>query len=586
MVKFIENFFVDHQKSIDLDKHSELDVYVRNNFIEKRDVSTSKKCIFSTLTKISQPYFYKFIFTNRISPSDSMKGYYDSAFGYTKTYMTKRQSSVLSFVFGWNNIHLISSISNYYKATESDIYSINPVTTFDLSAYNESNEQICSVASDLVLDGDNEENKLKIKMLNNDKDSYNYPESILPIMSAVKDPYTEKETIVINPLEMYGYPGFLYGSRPAFLKSSISEYSLIHQIVSSVLNITPKNRLSNFEKIIFGDYTRNRQAFIADFNGFARCLLNLYYRQRDLLFKSSKVIHCDETRVLCLESDKSMNYVWVLASTAHIPFKQIFFWPSETRKTEEFLKQFQNGKFNDNIEAITSDLYDVYLSDDVKSILKNVNISACHQHLRKRILDDLEKMGLRDVFLSVSNLGYDKFIPALGEKLDEIKLKPGPIGSKLIVAAYFQELIFRHEKDFAFTSGQEMYDRRQKYTLDLLNIFYEILEDIAAGLDISYKEIDGKKQFKGTGCNPCENSLLYALNHKAEFYQFIYNGDIDLTNNFSERLLRRIALYRCNSEFFSTKDGHQSYLIYCTLVSICKENGINPEKYFGSVAKL
>ena len=64
--------------------------------------------------------------------------------------------------------------------------------------------------------------------------------------------------------------------------------------------------------------------------------------------------------------------------------------------------------------------------------------------------------------------------------------------------------------------------------------------------------------------------------------EFLQSASVPLDNNFAERLLRRIAVSRKNSQFMYTSSG-SSYEVAYSLVHSCRLNGINPEAYLADV---
>ena len=113
-------------------------------------------------------------------------------------------------------------------------------------------------------------------------------------------------------------------------------------MISEVLSLfTTKSKLSSFYKMQHGDCVPNRQQFILDFNGFARCLKGLEELQTKILIKNSKTILADETFINCLEFTNVINVVFSLASGKHDKLRGVSYSASNTRSTEEFLKLFR-----------------------------------------------------------------------------------------------------------------------------------------------------------------------------------------------------------------------------------------------------
>ena len=78
---------------------------------------------------------------------------------------------------------------------------------------------------------------------------------------------------------------------------------------------------------------------------------------------------------------------------------------------------------------------------------------------------------------------------------------------------------------------------------------------------------------------PCTDALRYAINHKKELTVFLSNGDVELTNNYAELMLRDVVRTRTSSQHFHSRDGFQAYANLMTIVKTCVMNGINPYQF-------
>ena len=282
-----------------------------------------------------------------------------------------------------------------------------------------------------------------------------------------------------------------------------------------------------------------------------------------------------------------MNIIFSLASGKHDKFKGVSYSPANSRSTEEFLNLLltDDEVLLENIHSLISDCCQIYLNPNIKNTLINVKNAVCHSHARRRILEDLSRLKLDKIFLKFSNLPIKQFLLNLKSELNVKQIKLGPIGKKLLFAAFLLELLFRLEKDFPYKSKQIMEERRKKYSKPILNTYFKILENLVTGLKGVIRNIkDGKDEWKGTGVNIGEYSALYILNHREEFSEFINNGDIEITNNLSELFLREIARYRDCMEFFSTIDGIMGFTKLNSLSVTATLNHVNKFYYFLWVA--
>ena len=73
--------------------------------------------------------------------------------------------------------------------------------------------------------------------------------------------------------------------------------------------------------------------------------------------------------------------------------------------------------------------------------------------------------------------------------------------------------------------------------------------------------------------------MKYWLNHREGLTAFLRFEGAKLDNNWSERTLKLMALYRKNSLFFKTKESAMVLNELFSLVSTCEVNGINAFEY-------
>lgn len=78
---------------------------------------------------------------------------------------------------------------------------------------------------------------------------------------------------------------------------------------------------------------------------------------------------------------------------------------------------------------------------------------------------------------------------------------------------------------------------------------------------------------------PISKAIAYSRNHREAFCRFLDDGRLPLTNNISERNLRREALGRKNWLFVGTDEGGKVNATFVTLLASCEMHGLEPYAY-------
>lgn len=74
-------------------------------------------------------------------------------------------------------------------------------------------------------------------------------------------------------------------------------------------------------------------------------------------------------------------------------------------------------------------------------------------------------------------------------------------------------------------------------------------------------------------------AIAYSRNHRDAFCRFLEDGRLPMTNNISERQLRREALGRKNWMFLATDEGGKVNATFVTLLASCEMHGLEPYAY-------
>ena len=79
--------------------------------------------------------------------------------------------------------------------------------------------------------------------------------------------------------------------------------------------------------------------------------------------------------------------------------------------------------------------------------------------------------------------------------------------------------------------------------------------------------------------------IKYMLGQKQELCEFIHHHDLELSNNFAERIIKTFAIGRKAWLFSNTPNGAKSSAIASTILITCKLNQIEPHAYISSIFK-
>jgi hypothetical protein len=79
--------------------------------------------------------------------------------------------------------------------------------------------------------------------------------------------------------------------------------------------------------------------------------------------------------------------------------------------------------------------------------------------------------------------------------------------------------------------------------------------------------------------SPMADAIRYALNQRVALERFLEDGRLPLSNNISERHLRRQAIGRKNWLFVGSEDGARVNATFVSLLASCQMHGIEPWAY-------
>lgn len=82
---------------------------------------------------------------------------------------------------------------------------------------------------------------------------------------------------------------------------------------------------------------------------------------------------------------------------------------------------------------------------------------------------------------------------------------------------------------------------------------------------------------------PIQKAIAYSLNHQSALHRFLDDGRLPLSNNISERELRRQVLGRRNWLFLGSDDGANVNTTFVSLLASCRLHDLEPRAYLRDI---
>ena len=472
---------------------------------------------------------------------------------------------------------------------EGNRFTVEPASCYEVRGFDKDGNVTEYVNSELLLYPDTPENEaLKASLNIND-----YSPSLMDILTVIG------RMLVFSPREFLGTPSRLYGMRPCFVRAGFSERWAIKLLVDFIAMQVSKSRIADRANLQWKGESFSKQYIISIINGLSRVLSPLATYMRRVLLERCRTMHNDDCTMHCLEWQKDAdgnrtrqkNYLWGLISGAHEETQGAIYLATESRSTEEFLRQF--GYSNEDgeefvsacaLENLVTDCYSVYIPGVAKleEILgRKILRAGCYAHLRRYFLDALKSMKLSTVYQAACRGTVAGFEQRVDEQLKAQGIPSGPIGRKALSATFCTEVIFWLEEDFEFTEREELEQRRHEltsYYVDRLYAIVDQLKSVTKSLEENGSR-DGVTQYKGGKDVPWGTAIVYALNNRTEMHAFLQCGDIECSNNRAERTLCPGKRHTQMMEFLATKDGFNGFADLLTIYMTCRLMEINPYEY-------
>ena len=129
--------------------------------------------------------------------------------------------------------------------------------------------------------------------------------------------------------------------------------------------------------------------------------------------------------------------------------------------------------------------------------------------------------------------------------------------------------LYERRYDAENLTASERLERRKKDCAPVLEQYWQIVEAL------SQENTTGNLQ----------KAVTYSLNQKAHLMKFMEHGDMAISNNAVERLIRNLVIGRKNWLFCDTEDGAQAVAILYSIIVTAHVNGLEVRPYFEYVLR-
>ena len=314
---------------------------------------------------------------------------------------------------------------------------------------------------------------------------------------------------------------------PIFPHSYFSSSVLAQVVTSKYLMAVPLNRQAIYFKHI---------GLPIDTKHMARAIIKLseqletVHDELTKLLLKNPVIHMDETPFQVLEEkNRSKSYFWVMRTTEEFSNHQIVVFNYSSSRKQENISNLVGAYTG----AIMCDGYNAYSSE----MYPQITYGSCLVHIRRHFVEIVKS------------------------------LKQGR-GSYAVRAVELLNRIFKEEKKLEYQNAEEKVLKRKLHLKKYVDEFYDFLDTIPNPSSKLKKAVEYAKKFQPR----LEN--IYKI------------GELPLSNNPIEQVIRLSTLVRKNSLFARSVDGAKASAIFYSLVQTAKLNGLDIFKYFNYIFSL
>ena len=259
----------------------------------------------------------------------------------------------------------------------------------------------------------------------------------------------------------------------------------------------------------------------------ADLLKPLYATAKEVLFQS-KVIGTDDTSVKVLDAKLPFartGRIWPYCGDKDHPVVLYDYTATRERAgPEEFLKGYRG-----HLQADAYGGYDAFFKDPARGLIE----VGCWAHARRYFHKALES-------------------------------DQGRMGPALLLIAQ----LYRTEKDARGLPPEERLRLRQLQSQPILKKLQEYLLEIQT--EVLPKSPEGR-------------AVRYTLKHWTALTRYAEDGDLEIDNNATERVIRGVAVGRNNWVFLGSDQGGKTAAVLRSFVASCDRVGLDPYAWFKDV---
>ena len=466
--------------------------------------------------------------------------------------------------------NLCNTIAVYRTNDDQDI-EFQTSTALEIKAIN--NNEIIMVNSNICLDPDPDEENAKQLL----RSSYPFiSDELLSILTIFGG------RLLISPTECQNSYQSLYGCRAVFPAGTISENALASMGALFAILLTSKSRLATLFNAMCGGDSPDTDTVIRYLNDLG-CMTGGVADDIRLKTDSQICCHVDETFLTCLEILKDSNgnlirkvtYMSVHVSITDEKHIYVSYYANEARSEEvlskDFVEVFSSESYNRKAKYYMTDGLKIY-----KKILKKIEEkfgikvyhAVCFVHLRRYFIKSLDAQGLLVTYNNCSDCKYEDFEDELRKALSKENRPISEAVYYVLICTFLIDAIISLDVDFTSVDIDTLRERREKYSIVLLDKLFEIIEKLK---DLTHdvvvvKEVSGTIHYKSNKATPWSAAIVYALNNKDELYISLHNIYGNIHNNIAERLLKFIAIGRNNMLFVASEYGFKALANLLTVV--------------------
>jgi hypothetical protein len=112
---------------------------------------------------------------------------------------------------------------------------------------------------------------------------------------------------------------------------------------------------------------------------------------------------------------------------------------------------------------------------------------------------------------------------------------------------------------------------------------YQLRQEKSLAIVADFRRWLDRHHGKGLPKDPLTKALNYLHNHWAALTRFLQDGRIPIDNNWSERLLKIVAVGRHNFMFAGSDSGAERSAMFFTFIATCRQHGVDPVEWLTDV---